>query len=64
MAEANSAKKTVSGTDVAVELINMNKWYGEFQVLTGIDLSVRSRPGRGSCFSLRVSTAALAPARP
>ena len=32
--------------------------------LLGIDLSVRSRPGRGSCFSLRVSTAALAPARP
>ncbi|MBX9468305.1 amino acid ABC transporter ATP-binding protein [Rhizobium sp. WL3] len=40
MAEANSAKKTVSGTDVAVELINMNKWYGDFHVLRDINLKV------------------------
>ncbi|MBB5276478.1 general L-amino acid transport system ATP-binding protein [Rhizobium rosettiformans] len=40
MAEANSAKKTASGNDVAVELINMNKWYGEFHVLRDINLKV------------------------
>ncbi|MFN3636466.1 MAG: amino acid ABC transporter ATP-binding protein [Rhizobium rhizophilum] len=40
MAEANSAKQTVSGTDVAVELINMNKWYGDFHVLRDINLKV------------------------
>jgi general L-amino acid transport system ATP-binding protein len=40
MAEANSAKKSVSGTDVAVELINMNKWYGDFHVLRDINLKV------------------------
>ena len=40
MAEANSAQKTVSGTDVAVELTNMNKWYGDFHVLRDINLKV------------------------
>ena len=40
MAEANSAKKTASGNDVAVELINMNKWYGDFHVLRDINLKV------------------------
>ena len=41
MAEANSAQKTVSGTDVAVELTNMNKWYGDFHVLRDIYLEVK-----------------------
>ena len=40
MAEATSAKKTVSDNDVAVELINMNKWYGDFHVLRDINLKV------------------------
>ncbi|UYQ74107.1 amino acid ABC transporter ATP-binding protein [Pelagibacterium flavum] len=31
---------TVSDTDVAVEIRNMNKWYGDFHVLRDIDLKV------------------------
>ncbi|MAN77854.1 MAG: ABC transporter ATP-binding protein [Rhizobiales bacterium] len=41
--EATSAdpkKMTVSDTDVAVEIRNMNKWYGDFHVLRDIDLKV------------------------
>src|SRR5690348_2949795 len=40
MAEAQSKKMTVSATDVAVEIINMNKWYGDFHVLRDINLKV------------------------
>jgi general L-amino acid transport system ATP-binding protein len=39
MAEA-AQKLVVSKTDVAVEITNMNKWYGEFHVLRDIDLKV------------------------
>jgi general L-amino acid transport system ATP-binding protein len=41
--EANGAAPatmTVSDTDVAVEIRNMNKWYGDFHVLRDIDLKV------------------------
>ena len=31
---------TVSSTDVAVEIIGMNKWYGDFHVLRDINLTV------------------------
>jgi general L-amino acid transport system ATP-binding protein len=31
---------TVSSTDVAVEMVNVNKWYGEFHVLRDINLTV------------------------
>ncbi|UDF31702.1 UNVERIFIED_ORG: amino acid ABC transporter ATP-binding protein [Roseateles sp. XES5] len=31
---------TVSATDVAVEIVNMNKWYGEFHVLRDVNLKV------------------------
>jgi general L-amino acid transport system ATP-binding protein len=31
---------TVSATDVAVEIVNMNKWYGDFHVLRDINLKV------------------------
>ena len=31
---------TVSSTDVAIEIINMHKWYGEFHVLKDINLTV------------------------
>jgi general L-amino acid transport system ATP-binding protein len=34
------AKLTVSDTDVAVELVDMNKWYGEFHVLRDINLKI------------------------
>lgn len=34
------AKLTVSETDVAVEIIAMNKWYGDFHVLRDINLKV------------------------
>ena len=40
MAEAQPANLTVSDTDVAVEIIGMNKWYGEFHVLRDINLKV------------------------
>jgi general L-amino acid transport system ATP-binding protein len=39
MADA-AQKLTVSSTDVAVEMNNMNKWYGEFHVLRDINLKV------------------------
>lgn len=34
------SKMTVSETDVAVEIRNMNKWYGDFHVLRDINLKV------------------------
>ncbi|MGV1793944.1 amino acid ABC transporter ATP-binding protein, partial [Rhizobium sp. A37_96] len=40
MAEAQSKKMTVSETEVAVNMINMNKWYGDFHVLRDINLKV------------------------
>ncbi len=44
MAEANSAKKTVSRAPTwRSNLINMNKWYGEFHVLRDINLKVMKR---------------------
>jgi len=39
-AAAAPTKMQVSETEVAVELINMNKWYGEFHVLRNINLKV------------------------
>ena len=47
MADANGqehavdrSKMTVSETDVAVEITDMNKWYGDFHVLRDINLKV------------------------
>jgi len=40
MAEALTKKLTVSSTEVAVEIIGMNKWYGDFHVLRDINLKV------------------------
>ncbi|RAX40331.1 amino acid ABC transporter ATP-binding protein [Rhizobium tropici] len=40
MVEAQSKKMTVSETEVAVDMINMNKWYGDFHVLRDINLKV------------------------
>ena len=31
---------TVSDTDVAIEIADMNKWYGDFHVLRNINLKV------------------------
>ena len=39
-AAVDTSKMQVSETEVAVELINMNKWYGEFHVLRNINLKV------------------------
>ncbi|MER3357784.1 MAG: amino acid ABC transporter ATP-binding protein [Hoeflea sp. D1-CHI-28] len=39
-ASAQPTKMTVSDTDVAIEIISMNKWYGEFHVLRDINLKV------------------------
>ena len=38
--EALASKLTVSSTDVAIEIIGMNKWYGDFHVLRDINLKV------------------------
>ncbi|RFZ86698.1 amino acid ABC transporter ATP-binding protein, partial [Shinella sp. WSJ-2] len=38
--QAQAQKMTVSATDVAVEITNMNKWYGDFHVLRDINLKV------------------------
>src|SRR5690606_7646536 len=38
--QAQAQKMTVSATDVAVEIVNMNKWYGDFHVLRDINLKV------------------------
>jgi general L-amino acid transport system ATP-binding protein len=38
--EALGNKLTVSDTDVAIDIIKMNKWFGEFHVLRDIDLRV------------------------
>ncbi|MDO6964015.1 amino acid ABC transporter ATP-binding protein [Rhizobium alvei] len=40
MANEATQKMTVSKTDSAVEIIGMNKWYGEFHVLRDINLKV------------------------
>jgi hypothetical protein len=53
--EAQPEKMTVSATDVAVEIIGMNKWYGDFHVLRDINLKVM----KGNASS---SPARLAPA--
>ncbi|MBD1548830.1 amino acid ABC transporter ATP-binding protein [Roseibium aggregatum] len=37
---ADRSRMKVSDTDVAVEIINMNKWYGDFHVLRDINLKV------------------------
>ncbi|WP_029040172.1 amino acid ABC transporter ATP-binding protein [Cucumibacter marinus] len=38
--QANRSKMTVSETDVAVEIVDMHKWYGDFHVLKDINLTV------------------------
>ncbi|MCT7666785.1 amino acid ABC transporter ATP-binding protein, partial [Shinella kummerowiae] len=38
--QAQAQKLAVSTTDVAVEITNMNKWYGDFHVLRDINLKV------------------------
>ncbi|MCZ7865553.1 ABC transporter ATP-binding protein [Agrobacterium salinitolerans] len=40
MAETQAKELAVSTTDVAIELIGMNKWYGDFHVLRDINLKV------------------------
>ncbi|MGB6117053.1 MAG: ATP-binding cassette domain-containing protein, partial [Mesorhizobium sp.] len=34
------SKMTISDTDVAVEILGMHKWYGDFHVLKDINLKV------------------------
>ena len=38
--QAQTNALSVSDTDVAIEIINMNKWYGDFHVLRDINLKV------------------------
>src|SRR6185312_9248386 len=37
----DSSKMQISDTDVAIEIVAMHKWYGEFHVLRDINLNVR-----------------------
>ncbi|MBN9055808.1 MAG: amino acid ABC transporter ATP-binding protein, partial [Rhizobiales bacterium] len=37
---AQTAKAPAIGTDVAIEMIKVSKWYGEFHVLRDINLKV------------------------
>ncbi len=39
-AEVDRSKMQVSETEVAIEITNMHKWYGEFHVLRDINLKV------------------------
>ncbi|QRM32897.1 amino acid ABC transporter ATP-binding protein [Microvirga sp. VF16] len=36
----NTGRMNISATDVAIEIVAMHKWYGDFNVLKGIDLKV------------------------
>jgi general L-amino acid transport system ATP-binding protein len=38
--QADREKMAISETDVAVEIVNMNKWFGDFHVLRDINLKV------------------------
>src|SRR3954465_12979905 len=38
--KVNAAKMHISDTDVAIDIIAMHKWYGEFHVLKDINLKV------------------------
>lgn len=38
--QPQSARESVATDDTAIELINVNKWYGDFQALVDINLSV------------------------
>jgi general L-amino acid transport system ATP-binding protein len=40
MVEVQLAMSAVSAADAAVQIINMNKWYGDFHVLRDINLKV------------------------
>ena len=41
-------KPTPSSDAVAVDIVGMNKWYGEFHVLRDIDLQVMGASGSSS----------------
>ncbi len=43
MAKLPAKKLTVSQPEVAIEIINMNKWYGDFHVLRDINLKGHAR---------------------
>ena len=36
----NASQMKVSDTDVAIDVVGMHKWYGDFHVLRDIDLKV------------------------
>ncbi len=40
---ANAKKQLQVSDEVAIQITNMNKWYGSFHVLRDIDLTVKSR---------------------
>jgi general L-amino acid transport system ATP-binding protein len=42
MAQAQTTGAAKPKTDTAIEIIGMNKWYGEFHVLRDINLKVTS----------------------
>ena len=38
--QVDRSKMQVSATDVAIEIVGMHKWYGDFHVLKDINLKV------------------------
>ena len=41
MMSSTSSTSSGDASDVAVQIIGLNKWYGEFHVLNDIDLTVK-----------------------
>lgn len=43
MSEENNKKEDISSEDTVIKIINMHKWYGDFHVLSNINLNVKRK---------------------
>ena len=43
MSEENNKKEDISSEDTVINIINMHKWYGDFHVLSNINLNVKRK---------------------
>jgi general L-amino acid transport system ATP-binding protein len=43
MSEEKTKKEDISSEDTVIEIINMHKWYGDFHVLSNINLTVKKK---------------------
>ena len=48
MSDATQTVAPQPSDDIAIDLIDVHKWYGEFHVLKGINLSVAGASGSSS----------------